>query len=114
MRVDLIMRAKPNQNRPDFPAVGLAPYATCPLAVTPVAKFSEMSGKWSMLETYQITHRPTGYQLGGKEFDTQQEALEFLDRCEPTFAAWPLAKGSKTDPATIACRQQFLMACECS
>lgn len=111
MRVDLVIRAKPNQNRPDFPVVGQAPYATCPLAVTPVVRYSEMTGKWLMRETYQVTHRPTGYQLGGLEFDTQQDAMEFLERCDPTFAAWAVTTDDLKSPANMACKMKFDMAC---
>lgn len=111
MQVPVVLRALPTDNRPDYMTAGDAPYAECPLVVTPVIVWSELDRAWkTFAKRFQINHKPTGYRLGQKEFVTRKEALAFLDRCDPHYPAWPLAKSGLSDPATVACFQKFKMA----
>lgn len=108
--VNITIRAYPHQQRPDFAVDGHAPYAGCPLAATPIVKWSDIDKRWNIRDGWVITHVPTGYSIRGKEFDTVDEALEFISRLDPQFPAWPLAIGGTDDIATIACHQKFLLA----
>ena len=93
---------------PPLELIGHVPYADCPLAVTRRHHF--VDGAWAERDGYYITHRPVGFQLGKRVFDTVEAALAVIDRCDPTFPAWPLARGGTDDAATIACRYKFRVA----
>lgn len=66
-----------------------------------------------------MLHRPTGYALGSgfrpniaerahEVWDTLAEAYAVLLRCDPDFAAWPLA--GESEPARAACKIKFRWA----
>lgn len=88
---------------------GLAPFADCVLAVTPVYDWTDHGWHKRKRGGFYITHCPTGYQLGNYIFKTREEALAALERCDPTFPAWPLA--SDDNPvARMACHAKFRAA----
>lgn len=109
MQVTVLLRTR----EPDVPpreAKGFVPSLDCPLAVTPSVHFDETRRQWSGRGTWQITQRALGFNLGRREWSTVEEAMAVLERCDPTFAAWPLATGDKGDPATKACAVKFRWA----
>lgn len=88
---------------------GFVPDVASPLAVTPVATWSISS--WTVHDgRWQITHRATGLNLGGREFDTREAAMAVLVRCEPAFPAWAAVKAGVADAAMMACRYKFRVA----
>lgn len=88
---------------------GLAPFADCVLAVTPVYDRTDYGWRKRKRGGFYITHCPTGYQLGKRIFETEEEALAVLERCDPTFPAWPLA-GDDNSVARMACHAKFRAA----
>lgn len=104
--------ASSQPNVPPHKTTGIAPSITSPLAVTRVLWW--VGGKWVEQDTWCITHRPTGFSLGEKEWDTSSAAYRVLLDCDPEFAGWRHAKGlagrSAPDPTTLTCRDKFMKA----
>lgn len=80
-----------------------------PLAVTNCHRFN--GDEWTETPGFCLTHRPTGFRIGVKEkWDTVEEAMVVLLRCEPDFPAWNVA-GSNAG-ALEACRYKWRCARE--
>lgn len=111
LTVNVTIRAR-QAEYPAYKCKGKAPFAGSPLAVTAATLWDEDKDEWVSRPGYEITHTPTGYRLGGdiKTWKTEAEAIAAMQRCDPTYPAWPLAKGHPDDPATIACRVMFKAA----
>jgi hypothetical protein len=91
---------------------GFVPFADCPLAVIRAQRY--LDGSWQTQDGWSITHRPTGFKIGQRTWRTRKEAMLVLLACNPKFPAWSLAKGSKDDPATVACSTFFRAAMNAS
>lgn len=91
--------------------VGFAPVADSPIVVTHPARWNYATGEWSIDESmWQLTHVATGFCLSRRQWRHKKDALAVIERCDPTFPAWPVAFGSKDDPATVACFVKFRAA----
>lgn len=101
--------ASPDVSIPPHEQDGFVPFETSPLAVVRMAIWRAVEKQWIEPEHrgWCIAHRPTGFNLKGREWPTRHDAMAALERCEPTFPAWALATGAEGDAATMACRVKF-------
>lgn len=90
---------------PAVDRVAFVPFPGSPLAVANQVVWGR--ARWKETNEWCIVHVPTGYQLGGAVWDTSEEAMAVLVRCDPSFPAWRAATGETNDSATIACRMKF-------
>jgi len=99
---------------PPLQVMGATPDATCPLAVTLAHIYDHDTSRWHVhsLGGYYVTHRPTGWQLGGVRFGSVQEGLDVIERADWRFPAWAAANGGDRDPATLACKVKWRAATE--
>ena len=96
-------RIKPHE------AEGFVPFATCPLAVMPAHEFDSHEEWKAKRNEWVITHRPTGFYLGGK-LTSREVAERVLNAAQPNFPGWLMANGYEGDLATIACRAVYRAA----
>jgi hypothetical protein len=109
IRVPVTLRSA-DTGAPTLDTEGVAPSDVCPLCVTRVAIFDYRVKKWVERDAWQITHRPTGFNLGKREWPTEAEAFAVLEKCDPTFPAWQIATGETGCAATVACKIKFKWA----
>lgn len=111
-KVPVTIRTRHFPDVPPLETEGELPYADCPLAVTRRYKWDNRTNSWDDIGRWCITHRPTGLCLTADLYNwpSSKQAMAALNRCDPTFPAWPLCTGDKTDIATIACRFKFRVA----
>jgi len=103
--------------RDDIPAhvvQGFVPFPDAPLAVTPVSIWHGPEKAWKLQEpeAWKVTHRATGFKLGPQEWPTVEEAMAFLMRCDPTFAAWSVVDSGKPSPALLAVKAKVRWAAQ--
>lgn len=126
--VPVTLRTRALGGKP-YPTTGLAPTPDSPLCVTPFVLWDAHAKKHSENDPddpgFCITHRPTGLSLGsglndkalvrgvwvdvaeaqGYVFDTVDEAMAVLVKCEPDFPGWALA--GDNEAAREACKTKF-------
>jgi len=86
---------------------GYVPFADCPIAVTPFYVRHHGDTMWEGTDKWCISQRRTGFNLGRETWNSKEDAMAVLLRCDPTFPAWPLATGADDCRATQACRVKF-------
>lgn len=90
---------------------GFVPFHDCPLAINPTHSHNSHDGWRAKGNEWNITHRPTGFDLGDVCLKSREEVEQLLLAANPSFFGWTLATGYHDDPATNACRVWFRAAC---
>lgn len=97
---------------PPYETTGYVPFADAQLAVTNYATWDEAERQWKDGVHWQITLRRAGYSLGKQTWNSIEEAMAALMRCDPTFGAWAVVQRGIDDAAMTACRMMVRMATE--
>src|SRR4051812_7330368 len=96
----------PDPELPPFEVDAWVPFEGSPLAVTRVCIWESHNDGWkeAAATRWIITHVPTGYNLGHREWTTKLKAFEALEACDPRFPAWAFATRDPDSAATKACK----------